>query len=120
MLPIKDFQLQLFVGLSKDFYISSSRGQFLIDLKYDQVLMDITPFTCNLNINCQNYSENIDQDSYNQKQYSYKKSKIFYSWERISPAEINDLDQFNFLRSFDFRNVIMDAKNKKPHKGNRI
>ena len=110
ILSLKDFKVKLYFGLGKRFYISSGFTNFFLDLNYDKILLNMYPFDCNLNIDCDIESQEIESDSYKQAQFQFQNVKTFLGWSKICPAVITDVDQFNYLRVFEVRNTYVNNK----------
>lgn len=81
-----------------------------MDLSFDQVLLDLRPFKCGLNIDCEIVSQEISTDAYKEKSYDFQNVKTFLGFSKISPAIISDIDQFNYLRVFNIRNTNLENK----------
>ena len=111
MLNFKDSKITLFFGLNHYFFVSTGSKKFSVDLTYNKILLNIYPFDCLSNIDCEISSKEILTNKYKKQTYIYQNAKTFLSWDKISPAVIENIDQYNYLRVFDVQNIITKPLN---------
>ena len=102
----------MFWGLSSNYYISVSKLAFSLDLNYNQVLLKLPTDSCKSENNCEETSKKTKTDKYKGATYDYKPIKTFLSWQKISPAEITSIEQFDYLKLFRLRSLTTDSLSK--------
>jgi hypothetical protein len=86
--------------------MSAFSSHALVDLSFDRVILNTSPNKCSLDIDCETDSSKVLEDNYLKDKYQYSSAKTFFAWEKITASMIKSKEQFDYLRTFSFDNVI--------------
>jgi hypothetical protein len=83
-----------------------------VDLGFNKIILNLNKTPCDLNIDCVPDSSTVKNDQYKGIPYEYQDVKTFVGWNKISPAVVENMEQFDYLRVFQIRTIGMTTKNK--------